>query len=165
MPRKILSIEQALALLAQTPPRIAEITAGLTTAQLHSSPGPDKWSANEVLADLRSCADVWGNCMKTILDQDTPTIRALNPRTYIKQTDYPKQKFHPSFRAFAKQRAALLAVLKPLPPKSWSRKATITGAGSPLVLTVLSYANRMAIHERAHLKQFQRIAGPLRAER
>ncbi|MBX3065222.1 MAG: DinB family protein [Anaerolineae bacterium] len=40
--------------------RLATITDGLTPAQLHTPPAADEWSINDVLAHLRSCADVWG---------------------------------------------------------------------------------------------------------
>ena len=157
-----LTTEQVLALLGATPTRIAEFTAGLTEAQLHSSPNPGEWSANEVLAHLRSCADVWGNCIMTIINHDTPTIRAVNPRTWIKSTNYLEQKFQPSLQAFTVQRAGLVTVLEPLKPKNWSRSATVTGAGKVLERTVQFYAQWMATHERPHLKQIKRIASKLR---
>lgn len=158
MPGLSLTIEQILSLLAAGPSRIAEYTAGLGEAQLHTAPAPGEWSANEVLAHLRSCADVWGKCIRTILDENKPTIRAVNPRTWIRDTDYLEQDFQPSLQVFTVQRADLLAILKPLRSKSWSRSATITGAGKPLERTVLFYAEWMATHERPHLKQIQRIA-------
>ena len=162
MSRPVLPVPQVLVLLQQTPPRIADITSGLTHDQLHTSPGPDEWSANDVLAHLRSCADVWGDCIKLVLRQDTPTIRAINPRTYVKSTDYLNREFKSSLRAFTKQRADLLATLEKLSPRNWSRKAIITGAGSPLTHTVLIYATRLAVHERSHLRQFKRIAAAMR---
>lgn len=156
------TIEQMLTLLEAAPARIAEYTGELTEAQLQTAPGSGEWSANEVLAHLRSCADVWGNCMMTILDQDTPTIRAVNPRTWITSTNYLEQKFRPSLRAFTVQRAELLEVLKSLKPKAWSRSAIVTGAGKVLERTVQFYAEWMATHERPHLKQIMRIAQTLR---
>ena len=148
-------------MLAGAPSRSAEFTAGLTEAQLHAPPGPGEWSANDVLAHLRSCADVWGDYMRTIIKQDKPTIRVVNPRTWIKSTNYLEQEFQPSLQAFTKQRADLLAVLEPLKPKAWSRSATVTGAGKPLVLTLHSYAERLAVHERPHIKQIQRITSTM----
>ncbi len=115
-----------------------------------------------MLAHLRSCADVWGNCITTLLHQDKPTIRTVNPTTWIKNTNYLEQGFRPSLQAFTVQRAKLLEVLKPLPAKTWSRSATVTGAGSPLVWTVQSYAQRLARHERPHWKQIRRIVEALR---
>lgn len=157
MPRGLLSKEQVLTILAGTPRQIAALTEGVAPALLHTPPGTGEWSANEVLAHLRACADVWGNCIAAILAQDKPTLRAVNPRTWIKQTDYLEQEFHPSLRAFSAQRSELLAVLQPLAPEAWSRSATVTGAGKPLQRTVLSYAEWMAEHERPHVKQIEQI--------
>src|SRR5205809_496025 len=116
-----LSIEQALTLLTATPPRIEALTDGLAPTQLRTAPGEDEWSANDALAHLRACADVWGDSMRRILAEDRPTIRAINPRAWIERTDYLEREFAPSLRAFATQRADLLAVLESLAPGDWSR--------------------------------------------
>ena len=158
MAGSLLTIEQTLTLLEEAPTRIAAATRGLTEAQLHRAPERGEWSANEVLAHIRACADVRGESVRTILAEHHPTFRAVNPLTWIKKTNYLDLDFRPSFRAFAKQRADLLALLKPLPRKSWSRGATVTGAGAALERTVLFYAQWVAIHERPHLKQVERIA-------
>ena len=157
MPRTSLTIEQILTMLAASPSNIAESTASLTEQHLHAA--LDEWSANDVLAHLRSCADVWGKSIVTIIEQDTPTIRAINPRTWIKSTDYLEQKFHPSLQAFTMQREELMKILEAVNPATWSRLAIVRGAGKPLQLSVYSYAQRMAEHERPHLKQIKHIAG------
>jgi hypothetical protein len=162
VPSRSLTTEQILTLLAETPPRIAALTDGLGPEQLQTSPGDSEWSVNEVLAHLRACADVWGGCIATILSQVTPTLRAVSPRTWIRKTDYLDQAFMPSLQAFAAQRTALLAVLKPLVPEDWSRRAMVTGAGKVLERTVLSYAQGLANHELPHLEQIQRIANTMR---
>ena len=88
MPSSSLTIEQALTLLAATPPRLAALSAGLAPAHLQTRSAPEDWSANDVLTHLRACADVWGNCIMAILAEDGPTLRAVDPRTWIKSTDY-----------------------------------------------------------------------------
>jgi hypothetical protein len=163
VPDRPLTIEQVLALLAEHPPRIAALTAGLTPAQLHATPGPDEWSANDVLAHLRACGDVWGGCMRQIIDQDAPTIRHVSPRTWIRSTNYLDLQFRPSFRAFAAQRADLLTLLQPLAANAWSRTATVRKSGTVLTRTVLSYGEQLAVHEQHHLEQFARIANTVRA--
>jgi hypothetical protein len=157
-----LTIEQNLTMLATTPSHLAEITKGLSRAQLVSPPGPGEWSARDVLAHLRACADMWGKYIVVILSEDHPTIKAVNPTTWIKQTNYREQGFQPSLRAFTAQRAELLAVLEPLPPKAWSRMATVTGPGKPRERTVHTYAQWPANHERSHIKQIERIINTLR---
>lgn len=161
MPRGVMTVEQILSELAEGPPRIAEATTGLTIEQLRIAPGDGEWSANEVLAHLRACADVWGDCIETILAQDQPTIRAMNPRTWIEKTDYLEHEFRSSLKAFTIQRATLLDVLQSLSPKAWSRSATVTGAGKPIVRTVQSYAEWLAEHERPHVKQIKRIVSTM----
>ena len=162
MTYKYLPIDQILTILKETPPRLAKLTAGLASAQLHTAPGDGEWSANEVLVHLRACNEVWGGYyIMTILAQDTPTIKAMNPRTWIKTTDYLEQAFQSSLRAFTEQRSKLLAVLEPLPPKDWTRTNTLLGAGKPLQQTLLSHADGLARHERAHLKQIERTLNAL----
>ncbi len=162
MPSRSLTIEQVLTLLAAPPPCIPALTAGWAPAHVHPSPNHDAWSANDVLAHLRACADVWGTCIVAMITQDTPTLRAVNPTTWIKQTDDRDLDFRPSLHAFATQRAELLAVLEPLPPDGWSRAATVTGAEKVLERTVLFYAQWLARHERQHVKQVERIVNRMR---
>jgi hypothetical protein len=157
-----LTIEQVVAQLAAYPPRLAALTAALSPAELHTRPGPGEWSLTEILAHLRSCGDMWGQAIATILAEDHPTIRAVNPTTWIKQTNYLDLEFRRSLRAFSRQRARLLAVLKALPPEGWSRGATVTGAGRPMQRTVLSYAEWLANHERSHVKHIQRSVEALK---
>jgi hypothetical protein len=164
MRSRSLTTEQVLTLLAEAPPRLAALTAGLAPAQLRATPNDDEWSANDVLAHLRACADVWGGCIMAILAAEHPTVRAVNPRTWIERTDYRELEFPSSLRAFTAQRAELLAVLEPLPPDGWARAATVTGAGKPLERTVLSYARWLAEHERPHAKQIARLVEPMRGE-
>lgn len=154
---------QMLVALEEAPGRVAALTGELTAAQLRDAPKPDEWSANEVLAHLRACADMWGNAIMAIVAEDHPTIRAVNPRSWIKRTDYAELEFADSLRAFTTQRADLLDVLKPLAPEDWSRSATVTGAGRPLERTVRTYAERLARHERPHIEQIAQIVETLRA--
>lgn len=183
MPYKSLTSEQILVMLAEAPPRIAALTTSLAPAQLLTGPGQGEWSAIGVLAHLRLCADVWGSYIELILAQDRPTIRAVKPTMWIeqkdnpnlefqpsrhaftkhkptirsKQTDYLEQKFQPSLQAFTTQRTNLLALLESLAPEDWSRAAIITGSGKPREETVFSYVRRLALHERPHVKQIERI--------
>ena len=164
MTNKYLSIDKILTMLKETPPRLAKLTAGLDSAQLHTAPGVSEWSIHEVLAHLRACDDVWGGYyIMTILAQNNPTIKARNPRTWIKNTDYLEQEFQSSLGAFTKQRKKLLAVLEPLSPKDWARTNILRGAGKPLKQTLISHADGLARHERAHLKQIERTINALQA--
>ncbi len=157
MTARSLSIDHILSILAETSPLLAGLTTGLSAGQLQTAPNPAEWSANQVLAHLRSCADVWGDCIARIIAQDAPVILAVHPRNWIKKTNYLDQEFQPSLHAFTAQRSELLAVLAPLAPAAWSQTATIIGEGKPNVRSVLSYARRLALHEPPHINQIERI--------
>ncbi len=156
-----LTIEQALALLAAGPPRIAVLSTGLSPTQSRARPNVDGWSANDVLAHLRACADVWGDCIVAMIAEYRPMLVAVNPTTWINKTNYCELEFESSLLSFSAQRAELLAVLEALPREAWLRAATVTGAGAPLERTVLSYAQRLARHERQHLAQIERIVNTM----
>jgi hypothetical protein len=157
MPAEPLATEKVLSLLTENPRRIAALTAGLTPAQLHNPAKGGDWSLNDILAHLRACADQWGGCMAAMIAEDRPTLRAINPRSWINQTNYRELEFRTSLRAYTRQRAKLLAALEPLPPNGWSRSATVTGAGAVVQRTVFFYARWLSNHERSHVKQIERI--------
>ncbi len=151
-------------MLAAAPARLADLSAGLPPAQLLAPPEPGEWSARDVLAHLRACGDMWGKYIAVILSQDRPVIKAVNPTTWIKQTDYREQDFQPSLQAYSAQRAELLVVLKGLAPEAWARTATVTGAGRPRERSVYTYAQWLANHEQSHNKQMERIVNTIRAQ-
>ena len=151
---------EALANLREHLSRMTALTAGLPPARLEAPAGPGEWSANEILAHLRACADVWGGNIAKILAADHPKFAGTNPRTWMRKTDYPQWKFEDAFRAFTVQREALLTTLAGLVPADWERSATVTAYGQPNERTLRSYAAQLAEHERVHVTQMERaLAG------
>jgi hypothetical protein len=157
-----MTVEQILTVLRETPDRLRCLTGDLSEAKLSAAPEPGEWSVVEIAAHLRSCADVWGRAIETITVTDHPTIRAVNPTTWIKSTDYRELAFASSLQAFRDQRDQLLALLGDLPDEGWLRSATVLGGGRPFELTVHSYANRLARHERTHWRQVAKTVRALR---
>lgn len=156
-------IEQALELLEATPLRLASLTKGVDNARMHLKPDEDTWSANEILAHLRACADVWGKSILVMIAQNHPTLRYISPRTWIRKTDYPQQEFHLSLEAYIHQRNELLKSLKALKVEDWSRGATFTGTTRGREHTVLSYAGRIAQHEIEHCAQMEDLLKEIRS--
>ena len=150
-------IERILALLAETPQRIAVLTSGLEPAQLHSSADQEAWSVHIILAHLRSCADIWGKSILAMIAEDKPTLRYVSPRTWIKKTNYLEQEFYASLQAFAQQRTGLLASLSSLASADWLRTATFTGTVQWRDQTIFSYAQQIVDHELQHLEQIESV--------
>jgi DinB superfamily len=144
-------------LLKTTPRRIASASRGLSDKELNWKPAAAVWSANEVLAHLRACADVWGESIVRILKHDIPTFRYVSPRTWIRKTNYLDLDFKASFLAFRKQRKGLLKILQSLRQEDWLRRANVKAATKLRDETVLSYAQRLADHEAGHCEQIDRV--------
>jgi hypothetical protein len=149
-------IEHVLTLLSGTPREIARIVKGLNEQQLQRQPHKDAWSAQQVVAHLRACADAYGHWINRMLAEDHPTIRYVSPRGWIRKTDYLQHNFSETLDGFLKQRSGLVAVLTKLTSTEWARGASVTGTVSGRNGTVLSYATRMANHEVGHLDQIRR---------
>jgi hypothetical protein len=143
--------------LEETPSRIASASAGLESARLHFRPDKKTWSANDNLAHLRACADVWGNSMLEMIAQDHPTLPYLSPPMWLRKAGYLKLDFHESLSVFTRQRAVFMSQLKLLTIQDWSRGATLVLPTRSWQETVFRYARRMALHERTHCGQIEAL--------
>ena len=163
MPGRGLTVDEVMAILPETPVRIAALTEGLTPTELRASPKPDAWSVNDVMAHLRACHDVLGGNILRIISEDTPRWRRVSPRAWMRKTDYPEWEFAPAFAVFTEQRADLLTVLEPLPSDGWERVAMVTErTGEIEPRSVLYYADWLADHERQHWGQLDDIVAAVR---
>jgi hypothetical protein len=149
-------IQTVLMVLSEMPQQIARIARGRSLQQLHRTPDANAWSAREIVAHLRACADVWGSSIDRMLAEDHPTIRYVSPRSWIRKTDYLQLSFRESLRAFAHRRAKLVETLNRLDASDWSRGAIFTRGNTGHEATVLDFAGRIADHEVRHLDQLHR---------
>ena len=90
------------------------------------------------------------------LSGELPAVLDKGPRTWAKRTDYQDWRFEDAFRAFAAQRGELLGTLDALTPGEWERTATVTAYGQANQRTLLSYASKLATHERTHVRDLER---------
>jgi uncharacterized damage-inducible protein DinB len=148
-------IDEILRLLAETPRRIAAVSDDLSGEQLNLEPDSKSWSANDILAHLRACADVWGETIEAMLTKDEPVLKHISPRTWMKRAEYPQLAFSVSFQAFVEQRDDLLQTLNDPDFAGWSRGAMIKNRRH----TVFSQARRMALHEVTHCEQIEALTG------
>jgi hypothetical protein len=146
-------IEKFLLLLASTPVRIAASAQGYDEAALSYQPGPRAWSALDVLAHMRACADLWTYSIYAMLAEVNPALALLDERRWAKAAGYSQLRFQPSLQAYSLQREELMAVLRSLPAEKWERTANIGGRSH----SVFSQSRRMALHEEEHCQQIERI--------
>ena len=146
-------IAEVLAALKENPLRLRKATSKVKNADLHVRDSKTSWSANDILAHLRACADVWSGTIEQMLTDEMPKLPDIHPRKWITQTDYLKLDFHSSFSAYASQREKLLKILMKLPFEDWSRGAIIGGR----IHTVFTQARRIAKHETQHCEQIEEL--------
>ncbi len=146
-------IEKYLKLLEENLRAIAAATKGIAAARLNDNPDKNSWSVNDILAHLRSCADVWTHSIYAMLAEKEPILPDINERKWAKVTGYAEVPFAESFQAYVLQRENLLRVLKMLPFESWEKPALIFGRKH----TVFTQARRMAKHETEHVGQIESL--------
>lgn len=109
----------------------------------------------EILAHLRSCADIWSYSIYAILaTRDQPILAQINAHKWTDSLGYTKIKFASSFQIFKINRSDLLRVLRTLPSESWDRTARIGDREH----SIYSQARRMSLHEVSHCQELESIA-------
>jgi uncharacterized damage-inducible protein DinB len=150
-------INKYLVRLSKTPQRIGQMIEDMDQARLQQRIDAKSWSANDILAHLRSCADLWTHSMYAMLAENEPQFSDIDERKWTKITRYAELPFEESFQAFVLQRKNLLRVLQVLPFKSWERSAIIFGRKH----TVFTQTRRMAKHEAEHMEQLESLLAEL----
>ena len=143
-------------MLAEAPRRIAAATRGVSAKRLRSERILGEWTAVDVLAHLRCCADARGDLIPRMLAERRPTLRSIDPRGLLQRVDYRELDFGASLRAFTRQRAKHLKLLRSLSDAEWERTAIVTGGGVARERTVFFYAQWLARHEPAHVRHIER---------
>ncbi len=146
-------VEKYLKTLEEIPRQIETLTGKFNDVRLQSKPDPKSWSVNDILAHLRSCADVWTHSIYAMLAENEPEFSDINERKWTKVTRYAELPFSESFQAHVLQRRNLLRVLDALPFESWERSALIFGRKH----TVFTQIRRMAKHELEHVAQIESL--------
>lgn len=158
MPKKASEAQITLHLqtLREMPGKIAALTAGMSEARLRTPPEPNEWSLVEILAHLRSGADVWSYSIYAMLTLESPQLAHIHPREWAKLQRYEMLSFAENLQTFTLARANLLRVLERLAVAEWERTATFTGKVN--TTSIFGETYRMAMHEADHWQQFVKTA-------
>lgn len=125
------------------------------------APASGGWSPNEILWHIRAVADVYGEHVKRILDEEVPRWRHVSPRARMKKARYDQLPFAESYAAFARQRSDLLALLGSIPPEAWHRFAIVRVEEREWRMTLQERVWGMAHHEEIHCAQLEEVAAAL----
>lgn len=161
MPKKITEagIKEYLQTLSKTPGRIAAATSGHDETRLRTPPTPGEWSAVQILAHLKSSADVWAYSIYAMLTLDNPQLADIHPRAWAKIQKYEKVTFAETLLAFEVERRNLLRILHGLSFEDWGRSSTFIGKVN--TFTIFGQTMRMAMHDLDHCQQIEAMFASL----
>ena len=142
------------AYLRQLPDLIEEALHGLSDDELRRQPSPDEWSALEVCCHLRDYAEIEGQRVRRLVEEDEPALEAWDEQELAAERNYPEddhRRVRTALRAFW---GGLAYQLESLTDEQWERAGTLLDIGP---ITVRSRAERQVAHARAHLEQLRAI--------
>jgi uncharacterized damage-inducible protein DinB len=140
-------------MISETPERIGLLVKGMEEDRLHYRADVRSWSVNDILAHLRSCADLWTHSIYAMLAESEPALSDIDERKWAKITRYAELAFFQSLQAYSLQRESLVSVLINMPFDSWERSALMLERRH----TVFTQTRRMAKHETEHLEQIEAL--------
>jgi uncharacterized damage-inducible protein DinB len=143
--------ERRLDQLRAAPRRIAAAVAGVSDDRLNLRTPDEPWSVNDVLAHVRSAADVRDEFIRRLASEERSSIPYKSARSELAKTDYFERSFAENLAAYTTKRAELVAFLESLPLDGWTRGARMRDRPE----TVASYAGYLADHDAAHCEQIE----------
>ncbi|HLW16828.1 MAG TPA: DinB family protein [Actinomycetota bacterium] len=126
--------------------------AGMTGAELDARPGPDEWSAREIVHHLADSEMTSAIRLRKLLAEDNPTIQGYNEPEFARRLHYDRP-FEGSLVAFKGARESTASLLATLSDGDWARSGTHTESGAYSVETWLQI---YAAHGHDHADQIRR---------
>ena len=88
---------------ARRPSGSSAATAGVDAARLHRRTADEPWSVNDILAHVRSAADVRERFIDAMATGEHATLRYVSPRSELRKTNYVDLTFAENLAAFRSQ--------------------------------------------------------------
>ncbi len=140
--------------LRRVPDLIDEAIDRLSDDDLRRRPSPDDWSALEVCCHLRDYAEIEGQRVRRLVEEDEPALEAWDEQELAAERNYQGDdpgRVRTALRAFW---GGLAYQLEGLTDAQWERAGTHPERG---VITVRSRTERQVAHAKAHLGQIRAI--------
>jgi hypothetical protein len=140
------------AYLRQIPDLIDEAMRGLSDEELRRRPSPNEWSILETCCHLRDAAEIEGQRIRRLLEEEQPTLRPYDQEALARERNYQgddPRRVGIALRAFW---GGLAYQLERLSDEEWERGGTHPEIGP---VTVGSRAELTVEHARAHLEQIR----------
>jgi uncharacterized damage-inducible protein DinB len=134
---------------------LPKLVESLPKERFKTQPGPNEWSAQEVLVHLADAEQVYGVRVRMILTRDQPTITSYDQETWAKRFTELETPAHALAR-WRVLRESMLELLGSLGDADWQRFGMHEERGRESVEKV---AQLMADHDENHMAQMRDATG------
>ena len=140
--------------LRRVPDLIDETIGGLSDEELRRRPAPDEWSVLEVCCHLRDYAEIEGQRVRRLVEEDEPALAPYDQEALAAERDYRNDDPRRAITALRAFWGGLAYQLEGLTDEQWER-----GGAHPEIgrITVRSRAERQVEHGQAHLAQLKAL--------
>ncbi|HET8645745.1 MAG TPA: DinB family protein [Vicinamibacteria bacterium] len=154
--------EERIEKYAAGPARLREAIGAVPQEARQFRPGPDKWSAHEVVVH---CADSETNAamrVRYLLAEKEPRILGYDEAHWARAFDYHAHPLDTALATVDAVRAHTAALLRRLPEEAWSREGVHTESGR---YTMDDWLRIYANHVHNHADQVDRAHAAWKASR
>ena len=130
-----------------------ESLEGITDGELDARPGPEEWSAREVVHHMADSEMTSAVRLRRLIAEDAPTIQGYDQEEYAQRLFYAERPIEASVEAVASARRTTAEVLDRLDEEQWARGGTHTESGP---YGVEAWLQIYAAHAHDHADQIRR---------
>jgi uncharacterized damage-inducible protein DinB len=146
----VLGAQDAVAVLAETPARLAAVLAKLTDEQLETPPAPGKWCVREVFAHLADCEIAWAWRLRQARASDRVTLQPFDQDAWA--AHYATASLDEACAALFALRAWNVSFARSLTAEERANVYVHPERGEEPLATILTI---MAGHDLHHLKALE----------
>jgi len=141
---------------AQGHQAVLDALAGITDRELDARPGPDDWTAREVVHHLADSEMTSAIRLRRLLAEDAPEISGYDEMAFSRALRYAERPIDAALDALSAARRTSLDILERLSEDEWRREGTHSEVGRYSVETWLSV---YSAHAHDHAAQIEACRG------
>ena len=134
---------------------VAEALLKITPEELDARPGPDQWSAREIVHHLGDSEMTAAVRLRLLVATDRPVIQGYDQDTFARQLYYDRPH-EMSLELFRCARSSTVEILDRLTPEQWIKEGTHSEVGR---FGVEQWLTTYAEHAHKHARQIRAARG------
>jgi uncharacterized protein YndB with AHSA1/START domain len=134
---------------------LRQALAAIPAAELDRAPAPGAWSARQTALHIVDAEIVGAARLRTLAAQPGSILRSYDGEVWAEKLAYHQQPLEPALELFAALRRSTAAMLRALPPETWSNRGNHEESGE---VTLASYLLSHCQHAENHAQEIAAIA-------